>query len=188
MNGMHDKDADEIVRQRKQSSRMPVVDKALVGTGLALAGLAMFFPWYAFLNQEKFALPVLWDGATRDLPEKIGTPGMASAPEASPSEPDRTLAAETQAAVDRLVTATVPAPVPKSSEPGGPMVDQPFPGSSTFKLVHVAGGRALIEDVSGMYIVRVGSPLPDNSRLATLEERDGNWVMITSRGDVFKAE
>ncbi|MCD7108471.1 flagellar protein [Rhizobium sp. DKSPLA3] len=185
---MNDMDADEIVRQRKQSDRMPIFDKALVGTGIALAGLAMFFPWYAFLNQEKFALPALWNGATQDLPEKIGTPGMASAPEASPSEPAQTLAAETQAAVDRLVTATVPAPAATAGEPAEPMLDQPLPGSITFKLVHVAGGRALIEDVSGMYIVRVGSPLPDNSRLATLEERDGNWVMITSRGDVFKAE
>ncbi|KQR77750.1 flagellar protein [Rhizobium sp. Leaf384] len=185
---MNDMDADEIVKQKKQRDRMPVIDKALAGTGIALAGLAMFFPWYAFLHQEKFALPALWNGATRDLPQKIGTPGMASAPEAAPSEPARSLAAETQAAVDQLVTATVPAQPSRSGEPDEPMLDQPFPGSSTFKLVHVAGGRALIEDVSGMYVVRVGSPLPDNSRLATLEERDGTWVMITSRGDVFKAD
>ncbi|KQS65146.1 flagellar protein [Rhizobium sp. Leaf371] len=185
---MNDTDADEIVRQRKLADRMPVIDKALAGTGIALAGLAMFFPWYAFLHQEKFALPALWTGATRDLPQKIGTPGMASAPQASPLEPAGSLTAETQAAVDRLTTATVPAPPSKPGEADAPMLDQPFPGSSTFKLIHVAGGRALIEDVSGMYIVRVGSPLPDNSRLATLEERDGNWVMITSKGDVFKAE
>ncbi|MNT02685.1 hypothetical protein D3C72_1371910 [compost metagenome] len=54
--------------------------------------------------------------------------------------------------------------------------------------MHVANGRALIEDTTGMYIVRIGSILPDNSRLATLEERDGRWVMITSSGDVYRAD
>ncbi|MCY1236621.1 hypothetical protein D9M72_492860 [compost metagenome] len=53
--------------------------------------------------------------------------------------------------------------------------------------MHVANGRALIEDASGMYIVRIGSVLPDNTRLATLEQRDGHWVMITSSGEVYQA-
>jgi hypothetical protein len=52
--------------------------------------------------------------------------------------------------------------------------------------LHVANGRALIEDKSGMYIVRIGSVLPDNSRLATLEKRDGQWVIITSNGEVIQ--
>jgi len=52
--------------------------------------------------------------------------------------------------------------------------------------MHVANGRALIEDARGMYIVRVGSILPDNSRLATLEQRDGAWVIVTSNGDIIK--
>ncbi len=52
--------------------------------------------------------------------------------------------------------------------------------------MHVANGRALIEDAGGMYIVRVGSVLPDNSRLATLEQRDGKWVIVTSNGDVYE--
>jgi hypothetical protein len=36
-----------------------------------------------------------------------------------------------------------------------------------------------------MYIVRVGSVLPDNSRLATMEKRDGKWVIVTSTGEVI---
>jgi hypothetical protein len=49
----------------------------------------------------------------------------------------------------------------------------------------VSNGRALIEDPSGMYVVRVGSILPDESRLATIEQRDGKWVIVTSNGDVY---
>ncbi len=36
-----------------------------------------------------------------------------------------------------------------------------------------------------MYVVRVGSILPDNSRLATIEQREGKWVIVTSTGDVY---
>jgi hypothetical protein len=39
-----------------------------------------------------------------------------------------------------------------------------------------------------MYIVRIGSVLPDNSRLATLEQRDGSWVIVTSNGEVISVE
>jgi hypothetical protein len=59
--------------------------------------------------------------------------------------------------------------------------DQSFPGKPRYRLLHVANGRALIEDKSGMYIVRIGSVLPDNSRLATLEQRDGSWVIQRDR-------
>ena len=46
-------------------------------------------------------------------------------------------------------------------------------------------GRALIEDDTGMYVVRVGSVLPDNSRLASIEQRDGKWIIVTSTGEVY---
>ncbi len=70
---------------------------------------------------------------------------------------------------DPLTTATV-SNLGKESDKGAVVPeDQPFPAASGFKLLHVANGRALIEDSSGMYVVRVGSILPDDSRLATLE-------------------
>jgi hypothetical protein len=180
---MNDQDADEIVPQRKRGERIPTIDKALGAAGITLAAIATFFPWYAFLHQDKFAMPAPWSGATRDLPEKIGSGTVASlSPDGEP-ETDP----EVKAAVDQLFTATVPSSDDEGTQANqkdGP--EQPFPGSSGFKLMHVANGRALIEDASGMYIVRVGSVLPDNSRLATLEQRGGRWVMITSNGDVFQ--
>ena len=90
--------------------------------------------------------------------------------------------------IDRLATVpgigAGPGPEGTAAEEG---LSQPFPGKSGFKLMHVANGRALIEDASGMYIVRIGSVLPDNTRLATLEQRDGHWVMITSSGEMYQA-
>jgi len=30
-----------------------------------------------------------------------------------------------------------------------------------------------------------GSILPDNSRLATIEQRNGKWVIVTSKGEIY---
>ncbi|WP_426123761.1 flagellar protein [Pararhizobium sp. PWRC1-1] len=179
---MTDYDADEIVPQRKLGERTPLIDKALGATGVALAAIATFFPWYAFLHQDKFSMPTLWQGNTRDVPGREGPGGSASPTAMMESD------AATQAAIDQLTTATVPT-AGEAKKPGVQEgLEQPFPSATGFKLMHVANGRALIEDSSGMYIVRIGSALPDNSRLATLEQRDGRWVMITSKGDVYQAD
>jgi hypothetical protein len=178
-NQMTDYDADEVVTQRKRRDRVPLIDKALGATGIALAGLAVFFPWYAFLNQDKFSLPTLWQGSSREIPG-MGQSGLSASPLALNNP-------ETRSAVDQLVTATVPDPAetPATAQDGP---GQPFPSASGFRLMHVADGRALVEDSNGIYIVNVGGVLPDNSRVATLEQRDGRWVMITSKGDLIQAE
>jgi hypothetical protein len=85
---------------------------------------------------------------------------------------------------DPLTTATV-SNTGREDDKGPPADQQPFPGKSAFQLLHVANGRALIEDDTGMYVVRVGSLLPDSSRLASIEQREGKWVIVTSTGDVY---
>ena len=172
---MHDTDADEVVVQRR-SRRMPVSDMALGALGIVMAGLASYFPWWAYLNQDRINIPTLWEGRLRDLPTKIGSSNLAMAQQQRREE--------TQAAVDQLLTASVPGLVEKP----GSSPDQPFPPNPNFRLRHVANGRALIEDDKGVYLVRIGSLLPDESQLATLEQRNGRWVMITSRGDVFQSQ
>ncbi|PST26113.1 flagellar protein [Mesorhizobium plurifarium] len=180
-----DFDADEIVRQRRRETRMPLIDKILGAVGLAMAAFATVLPWYVYLHPEKFSMPSLWQGTTRNLPERPERRIVSVSPLAMTD-----LDEETAAAVDRLTTAAVPGldqdPAEEGRDMGPP--DQPFPGKDSFKLIHVANGRALIGDPGGMYIVRIGSVLPDNSRLATFEERDGRWVMITSRGEVYEAK
>ena len=66
-----DFDADETIQPLKRAGagRYSTSDKMLVGVGVMLAAGAAFFPWYVFLNPEKFSVPTLWQGATRDLPE-----------------------------------------------------------------------------------------------------------------------
>ena len=53
-----------------------------------------------------------------------------------------------------------------------------------FRLVHVANGRAMIEDEAGS-AVQTGSTLPDLSRVASIEQRKGKWVLVTSTDRVI---
>lgn len=182
-----DSDADETIhplRRKERGRRYSFGDKLIVGAGVMLAAGAAFFPWYVFLNPEKFSVPTLWQGATRNLPEMPGKQVVSVSPAAMVDD-DKDPA---PASLDPVATATTSGLGAETSL-GAPVetgLDQPLPADSGFRLMHVANGRALIEDARGMYIVRVGSILPDNSRLATLEQRDGAWVIVTSNGDVIK--
>ena len=46
----------------------------------------------------------------------------------------------------------------------------------------------MLEDDTGLFIVQPGSILPDNSRVATIEERDGRPVLVTDGGIVLGVE
>ncbi|MDF1608852.1 flagellar protein [Hoeflea sp. YIM 152468] len=161
-------------------------DRLLAVAGFALATAAAFFPWYVFFNQESFGIAPMGYTETRDLPEIRGRSVVQVSPLAIPDEDD---GSAEPSAFDPIITATVSnlGDELDGAPPATPAIaNQPFPGKPNYKLLHVANGRALIEDRSGMYIVRIGSVLPDNSRLATLEKRDGQWVIITSNGEVIQ--
>ena len=186
---MTDFDADEPVaplRPVLAKRRIPTIDRVLAFTGIALACGAAFFPWYVFFNEEKFGVRVADWERTRDLPEGPGRDVFSVSPLALVDRDDEGGEGDAEAQVDQIVTATVPTLGREQPDGLETQPSQPFPGRSGFRLLHVANGRALIEDKAGMYLVRVGSILPDNSRLATLEQRDGAWVIVTSNGAVVK--
>lgn len=174
---------DKIAAHKPEASSSRLSDTLLAATGVALAAAAAFFPWYVFLNEDKFGIRPEAMDRTRDLPPGNGRPVVSVSPLAmtDSTKDDRPTAPDP---MDELTTATTSA-LGKARDNGAFREEQPFPGKSEFRLLHVANGRALIEDGSGMYMVQVGSILPDNSKLATLEQRDGRWVIITSTGQLY---
>ncbi|MFB9950153.1 flagellar protein [Rhizobium puerariae] len=179
------KKAEAAVSHRPETSPSRLGDKILVATGVALAAASAFFPWYVFLNADKFGVRTESLGRTRDLPPGIGRPVVSVSPLAMTDSSKEDWPAPREP-MDALTTATTTSSLGETRDKGTFREEQPFPGKSGFRLLHVANGRALIEDGSGMYMVRVGSILPDNSKLATLEQRDGKWVIITSKGEVYQ--
>lgn len=161
-------------------------DRLLITAGVTMAAAAAFFPWYVFFNEDKFGIRVAAIDRSRDLPHTGPRNVFSVSPMAmvnknkNPNPPAQSL--------DQLTTATVSS-IGKTKPSADPALEeQPFPGQTGFRLMHVANGRAMIEDRTGMYIVRVGSILPDQSRLAAIEQKDGKWVIVTSKGDVFDTE
>lgn len=164
---------------------MTALDRVLTVTGLVLAGLSAFFPWYVFLNEDKFGINVAEGDRSRELPNWPARNVFSVSPLAMVNK-NAADAKPPELPVDPLTTATATSIGRVDKDAAALPESQPFPGSTGFRLLHVANGRALIQDGTGMYVVRVGSILPDDSRLAKLEQRDGKWVIVTSKGDIFQ--
>ena len=163
-------------KRRKISS-----DTVIGGLGIALGLTCALFPWYIFMNPEKFKLEGYHFSGS---PRAAHSASASSAPmrTGAPADPLET----SQAALDMFPTGTVPEP--RKQPAAASANDQPFPGDGPkkpdFNLIEVANGRAMIEDADGIWVVKVGSPLPNDSRVAAIEQRDGKWVLVTSAKDV----
>lgn len=152
-------------------------DMVIVATGLTLAIGCALFPWYVFFNQDKFGVQEMnfsGGGAGATMPADLASPVEIVRRELNPGEiPVLSLDLES--------TGTLPDKDDPASR-GVPLADQPFPGekrSYEFSLVHVANGRAMIEDEDGLWVVQKGSTLPDATRVVSIEKRDGVWVLVT---------
>lgn len=184
---MTDFDADEPVPpiRRNRGRNVQKSDLFLSITGVVMAAFAAFFPWYVFFNKEDFEVRGNGGHMVRDLPEAPFRNVVSVSPIASIDNDNKTSSPDS---VDQVTTATVPEQT--SALPREPhkldALDQPLPGGASFKLLHATASQALIQDSSGMYIVGIGDVLPDNSRLSTIENRDGNWALITSNGEVVR--
>lgn len=159
-------------------------DFVIGGLGILLGLTCALFPWYIFFNPEKFGPPsVQFQGGDTianigrisfdDLPQRLGTPlEDGDAP---------------WAPLDLMATGTLP-PADKPTPRLG-LDQQPYPGDAPpFRLVHVANGRGMIEDESGLFIVQRGSTLPDSSTVTAFEQREGKWVIRTSTDKVITIE
>ncbi|MBZ9732854.1 hypothetical protein LB534_06265 [Mesorhizobium sp. CA18] len=150
-------------------------DFVIAALGITLGLICALFPWYIFFNQEQFGVQAIKFGGSGSNSGREGGGVVAER-----SEP-LTVKDIPNADIDLFATGTVqddPAPAPG---------DQPFPAAaSEFKMVHVANGRAMIEDDTGLWIVQRGSVLPDSSRVASIEQRGGKWVIVTSADKVIQ--
>ncbi|WP_427927964.1 flagellar protein [Agrobacterium cavarae] len=155
-------------------------DRVLTGGLIAVAAAAAALPWYVFLNPEKFGMSGRGWEALMNVPQRGGGGGEAVIPHGD----DSAAIEPKDAVVDNVITATVPA-IDKDIISDSSAVQQPFPGGVNFKLLHVSNGRALIEDKSGMFLVQIGSVLPDESKLISMTKVDGRWKIVTSAGELY---
>jgi hypothetical protein len=150
-------------------------DFVIAALGITLGLICAVFPWYIFFNQEQFGVQAIKFGGTGTNSGRAGGGVVAerSAPLTAKDVP--------AASLDLLATGTV------QDDPSPAPAEQPFPADAAkFRMVHVANGRAMIEDDAGLWIVQRGSILPDTSQVSSIEQRNGKWVMVTSTNQVIE--
>ena len=150
-------------------------DFVIAALGITLGLICALFPWYIFFNQEQFGVQAIKFGGSGSNSgrEGGGVVAQRSGPLTAKDVPNPD--------IDLFATGTV------EDDPAPPPGDQPFPAAaSEFKMVHVANGRAMIEDDTGLWVVQRGSVLPDSSRVASIEQRGGKWVIVTSTDKVIQ--
>lgn len=166
--------------RRPRNSRSDLIIASL---GIALGLGCALFPWYIFFHQDKFGIRALKFGGNSQEqtgPIDLGSQGnRIGAPVAVDDIPPMDL--------DLFATGTL-ATKKEDGEDGVPgVIEQPFPAEiANFRVVHVANGRAMIEDDAGLWIVQRGSVLPDESRVAAIEQRAGRWVVVTTADRVLE--
>jgi hypothetical protein len=154
---------------RKADRRSDLVVAAL---GVTLGLICALFPWYIFYNDIRFSPHGFKLGGKGDRDGRMVMSERDLSEEPGPEIPMQNL--------DLFATGT-PAEYPEDPSTAPGLDQQPFPAESAeFHLVHVANGRAMIEDNAGLWVVQPGSTLPDNSHVASIEQRGGKWVLVTS--------
>jgi hypothetical protein len=162
-------------RLKKKSDRRS--DFVIAALGITLGLICALFPWYIFFNQDQFGVQAMKFGGTGSNSGRAGGGVVAerSAPLTAKDIPAANL--------DLLATGTVRADANPAAAPD----EQPFPADAAkFRMVHVANGRAMIQDDAGLWIVQRGSILPDSSQVSSIEQRNGKWVMVTSADRVIE--
>lgn len=160
-----------LIPSRRKISRGDAIMAAL---GVGLAVVCAVFPWYIFYNQEQFGVRAMkfQGNQSGNAPSSLSPqPARVGQPMNVRDIPIMDL--------DLISTATVPGPseLPEVVE----LEDQPFPPDTVeYQLIHVANGRAMIADEDGIWVVQPGSILPDSSRVANIEKRNGTWVLVTT--------
>lgn len=160
--------------KKNDDRRSDIVFAAL---GITLGLICALFPWYIFFNQDQFGVQAIKFGGS-------GTNAGRVSGGSQMENSGRPLTANDVPDVDLFATGTLQDPDDKTQPPG--VDEQPFPADPKFRMVHVANGRAMIEDDAGLWIVQRGSKLPDSSVVSSIEQRGGKWVMVTSTDQVIE--
>ncbi len=165
-------------RMKKDSRRS---DFIMAASGVMLGLVCALFPWYIFFNPEQFGVQgIKFGGRGQNAGRMVVTPdGGGTNPlpgQAEALEPN----------LDMSFTATLQSrPLAPEQVPG--VEEQPYPVEAVaFRLVHIANGRAMIEDNAGLWVVQTGSTLPDSSRVKSIEQRSGKWVLVTNTDRVLE--
>jgi hypothetical protein len=160
-------------------------DLTVAALGITIGLTAAIFPWYVFFNQDKFGVRAMRFEGQNGNGREARMPADLPFPEELVERPvQRGLVPLLE--LDRISTGNV---ADDRQSDTIPVAEQPFPGAdklpARFEIVHIENGRVMVADDSGVWLARIGSRLPDASKVTSIERRDGKWVVVTDRDQVL---
>jgi hypothetical protein len=160
-------------------------DLTVAALGITIGLTAAIVPWYVFFNQDKFGVRAMRFEGRGESGREGRMPADLPYPVELVERPvERGLVPLLE--LDRLSTGNV---TDDRQSDTVPVAEQPFPGAEKppvrFEIVHIENGRVMVADDGGVWLARVGSSLPDASKVASIERRDGRWVVVTDRDQVL---
>lgn len=167
--------------KRRWFRDMTPADYVLSAIGLALGTFAAVFPWHVYLNPEDYGPPRMTFSRGGVIPQaeiaaqEPGAPADAAGPRSGEAA---TSVARARPAVDPVTTGKVDRGAVRQIE-----TDQPYPGNGrSFQVLAVDGARALVGDSDGVYLVRAGSRLPDDTVAQSFRQDGTGWYILTADG------
>jgi hypothetical protein len=160
------------------------VDLALTISGVLIAASSLAFAGYMFNDANR--KPQIAGMEYLGIFARPTHPAAVAAAEPAAEPVDEEAPAKIAAqAIDPTPTGSiankdVTAPINPLWRPS-PDIDPREPPSS-YKLLDVANGEALIQSDVGFRHVKVGDRLPDLGRIDAIEKRGANWVLTTQTG------
>ena len=129
-------------------------DLTVAALGITLGLICALFPWYIFFNQDEFGIRAMKFEGTE---AETGPILLGSQPRAR-RRTQRRWPRFRRWSSTSFATGTTPDDTDENEHGTPGVTGQPFPPLPVnFRLVHVANGRAMIEDDSGLFVVQRGS-------------------------------
>lgn len=156
-------------------------DLTIAALGVTLAIICAIFPWYIFMNQQKFGIRAMQFSGQHSNEPYMGDLRAAILAMGDPSD-DENLA---QMKLDTFTTGSIRPPQENESTGKGPRRQRYKETLFPYRMVHASLGRAMIVDKESLFVVQPGSILPDATYVQAIEIRDGKWVLVTSAREVL---
>ena len=184
-----------LARLRRALERAGPGDYLVRGGALALAAVAIWFPWDVHVNQARYGPPTFQFSRDGAVPADVIALGQGRAPlfdmaaGTHVGDPPPAVPAE-GAPADPFATAALPlgdrdgADEADALPPGvDPITTAGVPdgdaAAHVYHLLDAGRGLALIADTEGIYIVRPGAVLPDGRRVTAVLGRGGSARIVT---------
>lgn len=171
-------------RLKRLASRLSFGDTIYYGLVTCTVSTSAAFPFYIHFHQDEFGPPLMhFYGAEEQNP----------VPDVTSPAYQRLVTAliKPRLELDKITTSSITVgKFEQQIRAETEKVEQPFPGedsvaSEKLTIIFVSSGRILATDNGRVLSLKIGSAMPDGSRIKSIRQTGGGWEVLTSTGTIL---